>query len=181
VSPRIRLLALLLALAACGGDPASDPGRADASAAAGDPVELAHFPIGGGAVPEGADAAFDPGISRDGGGSLRVESEAGGRLRLYRLGDLGPLSGRLLMTGFLKSRDLKGAAFFEMRCRPAVGNEAFVRGVSGRVEGSSDWKPTQMGFSRPDLCSNPVSVELNVVVDGSGTIWIDDLRLWSAP
>jgi hypothetical protein len=174
----------MLALAACGEnppEPAPDAAPAGASESVRGPVELAHFPLSEGAVPVGADAVFDPEISRDGGGSLRVESREGGRLRLYRLGELGPVSGRLLMTGFLKSRDLEGAAFFEMRCRPAVGNEAFVRGVAGRVEGSSDWKPTQMGFSRPDLCSNPVSVELNVVVDGSGTIWIDDLRLWNVP
>lgn len=176
-------LALTVALASCGGEPASESaiGADGSPAATTKAVEIAHFPISVGAVPAGADAVFDPGVSRDGGGSLRVDTQQGGRLRLYALDGLGEVPGRLVYTGFLKSRDLRGAAFFEMWCRPAAGDPAFVRGVNRRVEGTSDWKPTEIGFSRPDLCSNPVSVELNVVVDGSGTVWIDDLRLWSVP
>ena len=186
MSLRWRALVLGLVLAGCEREPAADPApeagpSGTTAAAATGPVEIAHFPLSEGAVPQGADAVFDPEISRDGDGSLRLQTEHGGRLRLYALDDLGQVKGRLVFTGFLKSNDLRGAAFFEMQCRPTTGNSAFVRGVTGRVEKTSDWKPTQIGFSRPDLCSNPLSVELNVVVDGSGTVWIDDLRLWSVP
>ena len=173
--------ATILALSACGeGSPGAgnaSPGGADA----GTPVELAHFPLSGAGVPPSADAVFDPGVSQDGNGSLRVETAEGGRLRLYELDDVGPVEGRLVYTGFLRSRDLQGMAFLEMWCHPAEGNPAFVRGMSQRVEKTSDWKPTELGFSKPETCSDPSFVELNVVIQGAGTVWIDDLRLWSVP
>lgn len=145
-------------------------------------MQIAHYPLSGAAVPAGADAVFDPDVSQDGGGSLKVVTgEQGGRLRLYRLDDVGPVEGTLLYTGFLKSQDLDGSAFFELWCHPAEGNPAFVRGVPRRVAGTSDWKPQELAFSRPETCHDPASVELNVVIQGSGTVWIDNLRLWDVP
>ena len=142
-------------------------------------MQIAHYPLSAEEVPAGADAVFDPDVSQDGGGSLRVATgEEGGRLRLYRLDDVGPVEGSLLYTGFLKSRDLKGSAFFELWCHPTEGNPAFVRGFPRRVAGTSDWKPQELSFSQPGTCRDPASVELNVVIQGAGTVWIDNLRLW---
>jgi hypothetical protein len=132
-------------------------------------------------VPSGADAVFDPEVSQDGGGSLRVVTgEEGGRLRLYRLGDVGPVEGALVYTGFLKSQDLDGSAYFELWCHPAEGNPAFVRGIPTGVEGTSDWKPQELRFRSPETCADPSSIELNVVIHGTGTVWIDNIRLWDA-
>jgi hypothetical protein len=171
---------LAFALFACGVDerPAGeDPGGGGRA-----PVEIAHYPLNGDAVPAGADAVFDRDVSQDGGGSLRVETgEEGGRLRLYRIDDLGPVEGALLFTGFLKSQDLRGTGFFELWCHPVEGNPAFVRGLPRRVAGTSDWKPQELSFSQPARCSNPTAVELNVVIQGAGTVWIDNLRLWDVP
>lgn len=171
------LFLLALGLFACGED--ERPAGAASGRPLRAPVQIAHFPLSAENVPSGADAVFDPDVSQDGGGSLRVVTgEQGGRLRLYRLDDVGPVEGALLYTGFLKSQDLKGMAFFELWCHPAEGNPAFVRGLPRRVTGTSDWKPQELSFSRPATCSNPASVELNVVIQGSGTVWIDNLRLW---
>jgi hypothetical protein len=174
------MVLLALGLLACGedGPPAAEapPGAVRA------PIEIAHYPLNADAVPSGADAVFDRDVSQDGGGSLRVVTgEDGGRLRLYRIDDVGPVDGALLYTGFLKSQDLQGMAYFELWCHPADGNPAFVRGVARRVEKSSDWKPQELSFSQPETCTDPVSVELNVVIQGAGTVWIDNLRLWDVP
>ncbi len=176
--PLRTILAIAPALvAACGTE--VPPDRPGAVAAARSPVQIAHFPLSENRVPAGADAVFDPDVSQDGGGSLRVlTGEEGGRLRLYRLDDVGPVEGSLLYTGFLKSQDLRGTAFLELWCHPPEGNPAFVRGVPTRVAGTSDWKPQELSFSRPETCHDPVSVELNVVIHGAGTVWIDNLRLW---
>jgi hypothetical protein len=171
---------MAFAIATCGGE--SPPERpADAAPVGDTPVEIAHFPLDGSSLPAGRDATFDPGVSRDGNGSLRVESEQGGRLRLYELDDVGTVEGRLVYTGFLRSYELRGKAFLEMWCRPKEGDPVFVRGLPSSVAGTSDWTPQTIGFSDPDLCENPVSIELNVVIQGPGTVWIDDLRLWSVP
>jgi hypothetical protein len=172
-------LALLgvVALGACGeGAPGDGSGAGTAGA-----IEVAHFPLSDGAIPAGADAAFDPGVSQDGGGSLRVQTSQGGRLRLYRLDDLGLVQGEVAFTGFLRSRGLSGRAVLEMWCRPAEGEAAFVRGYGSAVTGDSEWAPQEVRFSNPALCRNPVSIELNVLIEGAGTVWIDDLRLWSVP
>ncbi|HET6362819.1 MAG TPA: hypothetical protein VFH11_12300, partial [Gemmatimonadota bacterium] len=68
--------------------------------------------------------------------------------------------------------------FFELWCHPAEGNPAFARGLPRSVAGTSDWKPQELSFSRPETCQNPASVELNVIIQGAGTVWIDNLRLW---
>lgn len=174
------VLLLALGLFACGED--RRPAGAVPETAGRSPTEIAHFRLSAEAVPSDADAAFDAEVSQDGDGSLRVMTgEEGGRMRLYRLDDVGPIQGTLLYTGFLRSRDLQGAAFLELWCHPTAGDAAFVRGVSSRVEGSSDWKPQELPFRPPESCRNPVSVELNVVIQGAGTVWIDNLRLWDLP
>lgn len=145
------------------------------------PIEIAHFPLNDAGVPSGADAVFDPAVSQDGGGSLRVDSVRGGRLRLYELQEMGEIQGFIVYTGFLRSRALDGQAMLEMWCRPAEGEAAFVRGAATAVAGDSDWTPQEIRFSRSELCRAPVSVELNVLIQGEGTVWIDDLRLWSVP
>lgn len=176
-------LAAFLAVAGCGQDPRSsngadtDPSVRPAETA----TELAHFPLERDDLPADRDASYDADVSQDGGGSLRVETEGGGRLRLYALEDVGPVRGRLVYTGFLRSRDLEGTAFLELWCRPAEADPAFVRGIPTGVSGSMEWTPQVVGFTNPELCSGPVSVELNVVIQGTGTVWIDDLRLWSVP
>ena len=170
---------LLLCLTACGEDGGPD---AAARPPAREAVEIAHYPLSADAVLAGADAVFDRDVSQDGGGSLRVVTGGeGGRLRLYRVDDIGPIEGSLLYTGFLKSDGLTGSAFLELWCHPAEGNPAFVRGVARRVAGTSDWKPQELGFRSPDTCKDPASVELNVVIQGAGTVWIDNLRLWDVP
>lgn len=170
-----RLACVAAVALACGEGPSGDRPAAEGA------VEIARFPLGEGAVPPGADAAFDPGVSQDGGGSLRVQALRGGRLRLYRLDDLGLVQGAVVFTGFLRSRGLDGRAVLELWCRPAEGEAAFVRGYGSAVSGDSDWTPQEVRFSNPALCRNPVSIELNVLIEGSGSVWIDDLRLWSVP
>jgi hypothetical protein len=76
---------------------------------------------------------------------------------------------------------MDGQAMLEMWCHPAEGEAVFVRGAATAVAGDSDWTPQEIRFSRPELCPAPASVDLNVLIQGGGTVWIDDLRLWSVP
>lgn len=177
---RRRALAAIVGVVALGACGDGGPGDGSAESTAG-AVEVAHFPLSDGAIPPAADAVFDPGVSQDGGGSLRVQTGQGGRLRLYRLDDLGLVQGAVAFTGFLRSRGLNGRAVLEMWCRPAEGDPSFVRGYGSAVTGDAEWTPQEVRFSNPELCRNPVSIELNVLIEGPGTVWIDDLRLWSVP
>lgn len=148
------------------------------------PVEVARFPLDAGDVPTGRAAAFDPEISSDGGGSLRVvvtDSTSGGTLRLYELEDPAFPEGQVVLTGSLRSRGLQGQGILELRYQPRGENEAFVRGVRGLVSGDADWTPQEVRFEDPDLCREPESIRISLLVLGMGTVWVDDLRLWVLP
>jgi hypothetical protein len=148
------------------------------------PVEFARFPLDAGDVPAGRAATFDPEISSDGGGSLRVvvtDSTSGGALRLYELEHPDLPEGEVMLTGSLRSRGLQGQAILELRCQPMGENEAFVRGVRGLVSGDADWTPQQVRFDDPDLCREPESIRISLLMLGTGTVWVDDLRLWVLP
>lgn len=170
--PVIALIALGAALAAC----AEEPETATFARA----VELARFPLDG-EVPPGRAASFDPGVSQDGNGSLRVTTAEGGLLRLYDLDELGIVQGQVTLTGFLRSRDLGGQAMLELRCRPAEGDAAFVRGLQSAATGNTDWRAQEIRFTDPALCRDPVSIQINLLIQGAGTVWVDNLRLWSVP
>jgi hypothetical protein len=84
---------------------------------------------------------------------------------------------RLLYQARVKSQDLQGAAFLEMWCLVG-GSDYFSRGMDSVVTGTMDWKKLETPFI---LQSGQWAEEvtLNIVVNGKGTVWIDDVRLWS--
>ena len=74
------------------------------------------------------------------------------------------------------ARALDGTAYLEMWCHFADGSRYFARGVDSTVSGSADWTPVQTVF-RLEPGQRPVRVTLNLVVNGTGTVWIDEARL----
>ncbi len=80
----------------------------------------------------------------------------------------------------LKTQSLVGRAYLEMWCRSPAWGEAFSRGLDNVVTGSNDWATYQTPFflkagEKPDL------IRLNLVVEGSGKIFIKDIELLAAP
>jgi hypothetical protein len=75
--------------------------------------------------------------------------------------------------------ELDGAAFLEMWADVA-GGHYFSKGMNDAVRQKMDWKTIQTPFmfqkgQRPD------KVTLNLVINGKGTIWIDDIVLSREP
>ena len=75
--------------------------------------------------------------------------------------------------------DLDGAAFLEMWAHVG-GGQYFSKGMNDPVSQKSDWKTIQTPFmfqkgQRPD------KVTLNIVVNGAGTVWVDDIVLAREP
>jgi len=80
----------------------------------------------------------------------------------------------------LKSEGVVGKAFLEMWCVLDGLGEAFSRGLDKTLSGSNDWSIYQIPFllekgERPDM------LRLNLVVEGSGKIFIKDIRVQSGP
>ena len=72
-----------------------------------------------------------------------------------------------------------GTAFLEMWAHVGGGNY-FSKGMNNPIRGKSDWKTIQTPFifqkgQRPD------KLTLNVIINGKGTLWIDDIVLSQEP
>lgn len=161
-----------LGLGGCGRGPA-EPVR-----------EVASFPVDGDQdiVDRGGEnVAFDREESADGGGSLRAESARPRTVRLYEVRNPRGLEGRLIvLTARLKSVGIRGEAFPELWIHESGRSDVQVRNPAGVVLKTQDWTPVRIEYrcergERPDL------LRVNLVIDGYGRAWIDDIRITSEP
>lgn len=164
----VPLLALLLGLPGCG--------RRESA-----PQVVKAFPI---ADTQGVLApsmvVFDSEITADGNGSFRIETEEPTVVRLYLLPDPDLENTRLTYVAKVRSRDLEGSAYLEMWCQFSGMGRFYSRSIDEAISGTQDWSVQESPFFLK-AGENPDEVELNLVVDGKGTVWIDDIRLLRAP
>ena len=69
----------------------------------------------------------------------------------------------------------QGTAFLEMWAHVG-GGQYFSRGMNDVVQGKSDWKGIQTPFMF-QKGQKPTKVTLNIVINGPGTVWVDDIVL----
>jgi hypothetical protein len=123
---------------------------------------------------------FDPEQSADGKGSLRIEASAPTTVRLYELGDVDVENARLIYQAKLRTENAQGRVYLEMWCHFAGKGEFFSRGLASAPTGTTGWTSQETAFFlQPG--ENPDNVKLNVVMEGPGTAWIDDIRLLRGP
>ncbi len=117
---------------------------------------------------------FDEAQSSDGNGSLRIDEA--GSVRLFETGDIDAEKSKLIYSAKLRTQDLDGRAYLEMWCSYPGHGEFFSRALQAPVSGTTGWVTQQTPFilKAGQHCDN---VKLNVVVEGKGTVWIDDIRL----
>jgi hypothetical protein len=125
---------------------------------------------------------IDRDVSSDGGGSLRIDAIGDGTttIRLYETGDIDIEYARLIYRARLRSEGVAGRAYLEMWCRFPGYGEAFSRGLDRPISGTTEWTTEEIPF----FCKkgeNPDNVKLNVVIEGKGTVWIDEIELLAAP
>ncbi len=118
--------------------------------------------------------------SSDGHGSLRINSSGKSTVRLFEIQNPNVENARLIYQAHIKTRELEGKAYLEMWCRFPGKGEFFSRALNQTYTGSTAWSTTETPFflqkgQKPDL------VRLNVVIEGAGTVWMDDIRLLKAP
>ncbi|MBT8352131.1 MAG: hypothetical protein KJO26_12990 [Deltaproteobacteria bacterium] len=82
---------------------------------------------------------------------------------------------KLIFHAKVKSEKFEGKAYLEMWCF-VKGKKYFSRGLNSFVTGTSNWQTLQTPFF---LKKNQIaeSVVLNIVLNGSGIIWVDDAIL----
>jgi hypothetical protein len=120
--------------------------------------------------------AFDPEITNDANGSLRLTAASTTTFRLYEVTGLDVEDTRLIYRAKIRSEDVGGKAYLEMWCSfPGLG-EFFSRALHQPVSGTNEWTTQETPFFLK-AGQNPDRVKLNLVVEGSGTVWIDDVVL----
>jgi hypothetical protein len=124
--------------------------------------------------------SFDKAVTIDGTGALRIDASGPTVIRLYEVSGLTIDDARLIYRARVKTENLEGPAFLEMWCSfPGLG-EYFSRSLQSPITGTVDWSTQETPFflqkgQKPEL------VKLNVVVNGRGTLWIDDIALMKGP
>ncbi len=126
----------------------------------------------------------DPVISKDlkkaDGNSWHADLSQAQTLRLYEVPNPGVEECMLIYRARIKTEGLKGKAYLEMWCRFPGKGEFFSRGLQTSVTGSNDWASYETPFflkagEKPDL------LKLNLVANGTGSVWIKDVELIKAP
>ena len=120
----------------------------------------------------------DTQVKAEGKGSIKITTQWPTTICLGEVTGLNVENAKLVYKAKVKS-DLDGSAFLEMWAHVG-GGQYFSRGVNDVVSQKTDWKIIQTPFlfqkgQRPD------KVTLNLVINGKGTVWIDDIVLSKEP
>jgi len=126
------------------------------------------------------DLEYDPAVSSDGKGSIKITTAGPVTVPLIAAGDLDIEDATLIYRAKVRCEKLTGSAFLEMWCVFAGKGDFFSRGLDSAVSGTADWTVIQARFYLKQG-ENPTDVRLNVSINGAGTLWIDQIELVSAP
>ena len=144
-------------------------------------TELKHYPLDSleGILTQSG-VELDQKISSDGKGSLKISAEEPTVVHLFETGDLEVEEARLLYQAKLRTENMEGQVFLEMWCHFPGKGEFFSRGPQNTLSGTTGWTTVETVFFLKKG-ENPDNVKLNLVIDGKGTIWIDDIHLLEGP
>ena len=139
--------------------------------------ELKYFPINdlNGIITQSG-IEIDKSVSDDGNGSIKITTSKPLVIQLYSIDDLKVDDTQIIYEANVKSEGLSGQAYLEMWCVFKDKGEYFSRGFDSVISGNTDWKTIRTVFQL-NKGEMPDRIKLNVVVNGVGTIWIDDIHL----
>lgn len=144
------------------------------------PRTILEYPLNSADVITRTNVTFDPAVSADGKGSLRIDAPERMVVHLYEVTNIDVENARLTYRARVKTKDVEGKVFLEMRCAFTGKGEYFSRGLDTALSGTNDWTTQETPFflkkgQRPEI------VKLNLVIMGKGTVWIDDAKLIRGP
>jgi hypothetical protein len=120
----------------------------------------------------------DPMTKTEGKSSLKITTLWPTTVCLGEVSGLNIENAKLIYKAKLKT-DLQGPAYLEMWVGVG-GGHYFSRGLNDQVQGKMEWKAVQTPFMLKEG-QKPDKVTLNVVINGTGTVWVDDIVLSKEP
>ncbi|MGD8765707.1 MAG: hypothetical protein PVG87_25595 [Desulfobacteraceae bacterium] len=116
----------------------------------------------------------DSSVKVEGDGSIKISTLWPITICLGEVTGLNIENAKLIYKASVKSQ-LDGAALLEMWVH-VDGGQYFSRGLNSTVTGNSDWKSIQAPFML-QKGQNPDRITLNLIINGKGTVWIDNIVL----
>ena len=144
-------------------------------------VELNRFPIDSldGIITQSG-VQFDKEVSSDGNGSLKITATEPTVVRLFELGNIDVENARLIYQAKVRTEGVEGQVYLEMWCHFPGKGEFFSRGLQTPLTGTTNWTTEETPFFLKKG-EKPDNVKLNLVINGKGTAWIDDIRVLKGP
>ncbi len=143
-------------------------------------TELLHIPVNSPISATSDQVRFDLRTSRDGNGAVVVTSREPQVVPLYDVGGLDIDNAQLVYQAWLRTEEVVGQAYLEMWCVFSGRDEFFSRGLAQAVTGTHDWVQVETVFLL-ERDQRPSRVRLNLVLNGRGRVWVDDIRLLRRP
>lgn len=126
----------------------------------------------------GTTVQTDTQVKAEGKGSIKITTQWPTTICLGEVTCVDIENAKLIYKAKVKS-DLDGTAFLEMWAHVG-GGQYFSRGMNDVVTRKTDWKIIQTPFLF-QKGQRPEKVTLNLVINGKGTVWIDDIVLSKEP
>ncbi len=116
----------------------------------------------------------DDQIKVEGKGSIKITTRHPTTVCLAEVTGLDLENSTLNYSARVKSQ-LNGTALLEMWVQVG-GGRYFSRGLNSTIKGNSDWQLIQTPFIF-QKGQKPDRITLNLIVNGTGTVWVDDIVL----
>lgn len=144
-------------------------------------VEIKTYPIDSmeGIITQSG-VEIDKAVSSDGKGSLKITATGPTVVRLFDTGDIDVENARLIYQAKVRTEGIDGKVYLEMWCHFPGKGEFFSRGLQTPLTGTTNWTTEETPFFLKKG-ENPDNIRLNIVIDGKGTAWIDNIRLLKGP
>ncbi len=121
----------------------------------------------------------DQKVKLEGQGSIRILTKWPTTICLGQISELNLENVKLVYQAKVRSENLEGTAFLEMWCQVGEG-QYFSRGLNSMVTGTMDWQTLRTPFHLKKG-QKAQKATLNLVINGRGSVWIDDARLLAEP
>ncbi|MGB7294111.1 MAG: hypothetical protein WBC70_00850 [Candidatus Aminicenantales bacterium] len=119
---------------------------------------------------------IDSRIKKEGQGALKIVVAEPAVVRLFETGDIDIEDSFLVYQAKLRTEEFQGRVYLEMWCHFEDKGEFFSRGFDATLSGTMKWTQLEIPFLLKSG-ENPDNVKLNLVCEGSGTVWVDDIRM----
>jgi hypothetical protein len=124
--------------------------------------------------------ALDSIVYAEGSGSFKIEAKKSMVVKLYETGKLNIENCHIIYQAKLKTVGLQGAVYLEMWCHFPGKGDFFSRALQSKLTGDNDWSSHETSFML-QKGESPDNVKLNLAVNGTGTVWIDEIKLLKVP